>query len=61
MIYLIVLAVILILAILVKIFEKCYINHMIETLNESEGGDWYYDKEKRSYRDSMTDRFVNSA
>lgn len=59
MIYLIVLAVILILAVLVKIFDKCYINHVIETLNEQEGGDWFYDEKSRSYRDSMTDREVN--
>lgn len=50
--------VILLIVLLVMVFDKFRIKHMIDDLNDGKGGDWYYDKESRSYRDSMTDREI---
>lgn len=41
-----------------SVSEKSIINETIDDLNDKHGGDWYYDKESGSYRDSMTDREI---
>lgn len=50
--------VILLVVLLVMVFDKCRIKYTIDDLNDKHGGDWYYDKESGSYRDSMTDREI---
>lgn len=47
---------IILVGIMLKRDEQEMIEHTIELLNDNRGGDWYYDKSRDAYYDSLTTR-----
>lgn len=58
MVYLLLVLVAIFIVATCSVSEKSITNETIEDLNDKHGGNWYYDKESGSYRDSMTDREI---